>query len=254
MKIGISSPAYALEPFETTIEAVSKHFTLWEIVADLEQLLPEIKSKFLELTPSYDLEYSVHAPFNDLNIAALNPELRGIAVNYLKRSIQTSVELGITVISFHPGHLCPSGVYANDKVLAANQKSIKELAQFVQDEDLDVKLALENMPLKFWTLGNTAEEILGMIDGLDLGICFDVGHAQIVGDMDKFLENVDKFYNVHIHDNSGRRDEHLVVGEGVVDVPRVVEALKMGYDGNLIIEANNLDEGLRSKEYLENII
>jgi sugar phosphate isomerase/epimerase len=45
-----------------------------------------------------------------------------------------------------------------------------------------------------------------------------------------------------------------VVGEGVVDVPRVVECLKMGYDGNLIIEANNLDEGVRSKEYLMDLL
>jgi sugar phosphate isomerase/epimerase len=250
MEIGISSPAFALEPFEKTIEKVSKHFKHWEIVADLQQLLPDIKTKFQELSLSYDLEYSIHAPFNDLNIAALNPELRGIAIDYLKRSIQTAYELGITVISFHPGHFCPSGVYATDQVLEANLRSIKELAQFVEGEGLEVRFALENMPLKHWTLGNTAEEILGMIDGLDIGICFDVGHAQIMGEIDNFLENVNKFYNVHIHDNNGHRDEHLVVGEGAIDMPRVVECLKNGYDGNLIIESNNLDEGVKSKEYL----
>ena len=254
LKPGISSPAFALEPFESVIERVSENFKLWEIVADISQLLPDIKTNFLELAPSYDLEYTIHAPFNDLNLAALNPELRAIAIKYLKDSIYISNDLGINLLSFHPGHMCPSGVYAPKKVLETNYRSIREIAQFVKDEGLEIQLALENMPLRNWTLGNTAEEILSMINGTELGICFDVGHAQIVGEVENFLAIVSKIKNVHLHDNKGRRDEHLVLGEGIIDVPKVINYLKRKYDGNIIIESKNLDEGLKSMEYLDKLI
>ena len=33
----------------------------------------EIEKDFFELAPSYDLEYSAHAPMSDINIGSLNP-------------------------------------------------------------------------------------------------------------------------------------------------------------------------------------
>ena len=110
MKIGISSPAFTLEPFTKILEEVSKDFNLWEIVADLKQLLPLIVDDFKQLTPSYDLEFSIHAPFNDLNIASLNPELRKLAIGYIKDAIKIADDLEISMLSFHPGHLSPSGL------------------------------------------------------------------------------------------------------------------------------------------------
>jgi sugar phosphate isomerase/epimerase len=252
MKIGISSPAFALEPFSETLKRVAEHFSLWEIVGDLRQLLPAIRTEFVELTPSYDIEFSLHAPFNDLNIAALNYQLRQIALDYLKEAIIISEELGIKMISFHPGHLCPSGVYNLDLVKETNQNSIIELARFA--EDRSVKLALENMPIKHWTLGNTASDILGLIKDTQLGICLDVGHANIMGDIDNFLAHIDKIFNVHIHDNLGKRDEHLVLGEGNIDIFSIVNKLATRYSGNLIIESNNLSEGILSRDYLKEIL
>ena len=251
MKIGISSPAFAYEPFSKTLPAVAEEFTLWELVADLKQLLPQIADEFKQLTPSYNIEFSAHAPFNDLNFAALNPELRKLAINYITDTIKIAHELEITKISFHPGHLSPSGVYYIDKVKETNLKSIHEIANFA--EDYSITLALENMPIKNWTLGNSANEILEMISGTSIGICFDIGHAFIQNEVDEFLKNIDLIYNVHFHDNNGRRDEHLVLGEGAIDIPNIIKKLNNGYTGNIIIESNNLHEGVKSKEYLEKL-
>jgi len=101
MKIGISSPAFAYEPFSETLAAVAEEFTLWELVADLKQLLPQIADEFKQLTPSYNMEFSAHAPFNDLNFAALNPELRKLAIKYITDTIKIAHELEITKISLH---------------------------------------------------------------------------------------------------------------------------------------------------------
>ncbi len=252
MKIGISSPAFALKPFLPTLERVVKNFELWEIVADLKQLLPDIAAEFKQYTSSYDIEFSAHAPFNDLNLAALNPNLRALAIKYIKETIKIADELGISLISFHPGHLSPSGVYSIDKVYEANLKSIREIADYTSE--YNIKLALENMPLKHWTLGNTAAEILEMIHDTQIGICFDVGHAFIQNEITGFLDNIDKIYNVHMHDNNGRRDEHLILGKGSIDIQNIINTLKDGYTGNIIIESNNLEEGILSKNYLIDLI
>ena len=252
MKIGISSPAFALEPFASVFDKVAGAFEVWELVADLEQLLPAISEEIRERAPSYDIEYQVHAPFNDLNPAALNPELRKLAIRYLKETITTAANLGIELTTLHPGHLCPSGVYDVDKVRKANLASLREIAAFADDHG--VTLALENMPIKHWTLGNTVDELLGMITGTSLGLCFDIGHAHIMNEVDNFLANTDRIYNVHIHDNKGRRDEHLVLGEGTLALPTIVTRLTDNYSGNIIIESNNFEEGLKSKEYLEKVM
>ena len=252
MKIGISSPAFALKPFLATLDRIAPNFKLWEIVADLQQMLPEIANDIKQYAPSYDIEFTIHAPFNDLNIASLNPKLRQIALNYLKETITLSAELGINLVTLHPGHQSPSGVYALNQVLSANIKSIHELDQFASE--LNIKLALENMPIKHWTFGNTAEEILEMINDTQLGICFDVGHAYIQNEVEQFLKHLDLIYNVHLHDNSGRRDEHLVLGEGNIDFPNILDKLNNNYSANLIIESNNLEEGIKSKSYLEGLL
>ncbi len=61
MKIGISSPAFALQPFLETFDAVAQEFSHWEILADISQLLPDIAEEFKEHAPSYDMEFSIHA-------------------------------------------------------------------------------------------------------------------------------------------------------------------------------------------------
>jgi sugar phosphate isomerase/epimerase len=109
------------------------------------------------------------------------------------------------------------------------------------------------MPMKHWTLGNSTEEILGMIDDTQLGMCFDIGHAFIQNEIEGFLGNIDRIYNVHIHDNNGRRDEHLVLGKGAIDIPDVIRRLNGGYRGTIIIESNNLPEGVESRKYLKKL-
>jgi sugar phosphate isomerase/epimerase len=252
MKIGMSSPSFALQPFVQTFEAVAEHFELWEIVADLNQLLPDIAEQYREYAPSYDIEVSVHAPFNDLNIAALNPELQEMAIQYIKNTIRIAAKLEINLISMHPGHLCPTGVYYNDEVLRANRSSLEEIDKFAAE--YPVTIALENMPIRHWTLGNNAMEILEMIADTQFGICFDIGHAFITDAVDGFLENTEQIYNLHIHDNNGRRDEHLILGEGAIDIPNIFSRLKGKYTNNIIIESNNMEEGIKSKKYLQNLL
>ena len=47
------------------------------------------------------------------------------------------------------------------------------------------------------------------------GICLDVGHAHLVGDVMEAIETCSgHIVTTHVHDNGGKRDDHLVPGDG----------------------------------------
>jgi sugar phosphate isomerase/epimerase len=72
----------------------------------------------------------------------------------------------------------------------------------------------------------------------DLGICMDVGHARLMGDVVDAIETCSgHLVTTHLHDNRGRTDDHLVPGQGVVDWDATLLAFqKVGYDGAWMFE------------------
>jgi sugar phosphate isomerase/epimerase len=78
-------------------------------------------------------------------------------------------------------------------------------------------------------------------DDLDIdppGICLDLGHAHLLGDVIDAVETVSGFVTTtHVHDNRGRQDEHLLPFEGTIDWDGTLLALqKIGFDGVLMFE------------------
>lgn len=92
---------------------------------------------------------------------------------------------------------------------------------------LGVTLAVENMagvPLSEardeTVYGSCATHIRSLADALDCGICWDFGHAHITGadsPTESLLAVGDRLSVLHIHDNDGKTDAHLIPGEGTVD-------------------------------------
>jgi sugar phosphate isomerase/epimerase len=47
----------------------------------------------------------------------------------------------------------------------------------------------------------------------------------------------DKIIHIHWHDNHGKRDEHLPIGEGLIDHQKAIKALKdIDYDRTITLE------------------
>ncbi len=65
----------------------------------------------------------------------------------------------------------------------------------------------------------------GHLDGI--GVCLDLGHAHItVGVAEAIATLGERIASVHVHDNHGATDEHLWPGDGTIDWPAAIEALK----------------------------
>jgi sugar phosphate isomerase/epimerase len=205
------------------------------VVADLQQWLAEAG---LEL-------YSVHAPVSDrysggrpgemMSIASADAKARAEAIAEVERALQIARRIPMKVLVVHLGWPRSNTRFGGSNRDAA-RRSIEEL--FVLAEPLGVRIAVEviaNDLSRAGSLVHFAEEDL---DSAEVGICLDFGHAHLDGDLVDAIEAVSgHLAAIHVHDNRGRADDHLMPFEGTIDWPAALTAVqKVGYDGALIFE------------------
>jgi sugar phosphate isomerase/epimerase len=91
---------------------------------------------------------------------------------------------------------------------------------------LGVRLLVENLLSEPTTPEHLLEILrLGHLD--TVGICLDLGHAHVtVGVAEAISTLKTRIASVHIHDNHGEKDEHLWPGDGSINWPVTVQALK----------------------------
>ena len=181
--------------------------------------------------------YQTHAPF-DIKVEdeLANPE----RVPRIIKGIEISSYLGADMIVVHPSRQMERyqeiGNY--DEMIEKNIKFYSSLLPYA--EEYGVKIAVENIN---WCVAETGKGLLDILDGLDndmFTICYDVGHAHLIGqdagDMIRTLGN--RIGCTHIHDNDRTDDVHTIPYLGTIDWEDVMKAFaEVGYDGNLNYEA-----------------
>lgn len=248
MKIGASSTGFCSYSFEDVLDGMSKLFDHWEIVSEGNHHLPEIATTFESLKDSYDLTYSIHAPFSDVNIASLNESIRETSVIELIRTINIAAELNIKTVTFHPGLYSFVVKGFEEKSIANAKKSLRTIDRMAQE--CGVRMCLENMPSMPVALGHTVEEMNRLLEGTNLPVCIDLGHAFTCNQLDEMVEAFEgRVFNIHIHDNDGSMDQHLTIGEGKIDFESILPRLG-SYSGRYIIESKSLESATDSRDRL----
>lgn len=206
-------------------------------VADLQQWLADAGGLRLS---------SVHAPVAEsfaggrfglpLNLASPDTAARERAVDEAMRALYVARRLPFPVLVVHLG-LERAGQPAGENSRDGARRSVASLAE--AGRPLGVQVAVEligNELSKPESLVYFVEEVL---DAGTAGICLDLGHAQLSGDLVDAIETVSEHIAlVHAHDNRGRTDDHLLPFDGRIDWPHAMTALqKVGYEGPLVIEA-----------------
>jgi sugar phosphate isomerase/epimerase len=90
-------------------------------------------------------------------------------------------------------------------------------------------------------LANTADamRMVAQVGKPNLGVVLDTGHAHIAVEsaQSALADMGDRLFHVHIDDNNGVRDQHLIPGDGNADLRSWVVALQAGgYTGYLSAE------------------
>ncbi|MDR0198738.1 MAG: sugar phosphate isomerase/epimerase [Methanomassiliicoccaceae archaeon] len=250
--IGVSSTAFCAEKVEETLAKVAKEFDHWEIISDGENHLPLIMRRLEAIAPSYNIKFSVHAPISDVNIAALCERMREAATLEVIASMEHAIQLNANVITFHPGYhsMVIPGLEARSAEKA--KRSIRTIDRLTSE--FGIVAAVENMPSFKFMMGAQAKELFDMIDGTDTKVCFDIGHANTVDQIDEMTDLLgDRIRNIHIHDNNGTNDDHMTIGDGNIDFNKVLKRLSK-YRGKYIIESRTLASAVTSRDRLRKML
>lgn len=187
--------------------------------------------------------HSVHAPTTTeyvggrwgetLSIGSADEGRRQLAVAETVRSLEIAATVPFGYLVVHLGVPSQDSAANSRTAIARSLETIAEAA-----EPLGVTLALELIPNPL-SIGSRLVQWLE--EDLDLGragICLDVGHAHIVGDVMEAVETCSgHIVTTHLHDNDGRRDDHRMPGQGTIDWDGTMMAFqKVGYDGVLVFE------------------
>jgi len=215
---------------------------VWEIIDDGDHALTQpVIEKLLEYSSSYGYEYTVHAPYTDINIASLNPYIREASVKAVETSLENARRLGAKTVTFHPGFRGALDIFYPERTTRATHESIRRI--MYRARNLGVSVAIENMfPSPFSALPYSVEEfeeIFSMPEFSDLGFTLDIGHAHTMKQTELFLKKLGrKSVVVHLHDNDEVSDLHLGLGEGTVDWMSAIKSLNaQGFRGYIIIES-----------------
>lgn len=143
------------------------------------------------------------------------------------------VHLGVPD-SMHPGQ----GENSRD----AARRSVEALYEMTQRAG--VEIALEVIPNALSRPESLVTLIEEDLEDLQVGICVDVGHAHMMGDLADAIECcAGHILTTHLHDNRGKSDDHLTPGQGNIDWPAtLMEFQKVGYDGVWMFEVANTSE------------
>jgi sugar phosphate isomerase/epimerase len=237
MKLGFTTLALFMEPTPYIINLAKKHeFEIIEILAE-DPLYEKDNSAFIDC----GLDIRMHAATVDINIASINKGIRAESVKQMIHCGQYAEEIGANTITVHPGIIGRNEPHLRKWALEMSIESIGEII-----DNTNVEISVENMPVRGKFLGNTVEEIEMIQEATGCSLTIDTGHGNTCGNLAEMLELKNISY-CHLNDNDGVKDQHITLGEGTLDLNLLKKI------DTAIIELNNFDNILKSKEVIDNL-
>jgi sugar phosphate isomerase/epimerase len=219
------------------------------------------KIKELGLEP-----FSFHAPFaENIDITSLEENERQRSIKEILMAAEAAAHLEVFHFVIHPGPEKEKKPPVEEHF--HRLENAAEALNQVSKQCLShgMTLILENM-LPHHLFGHTSDLmwIMGAIEGRNVGICLDTGHAHLSGDLYTVTYKLSGHLKmVHAADNRGKNDDHLPPGRGDIDWALLIDRLEeTGFNGTLILELsgeNNksslqlLEEARQARNFIRKI-
>lgn len=229
----------AAHGFETVeVFATRAHFDYRDLEA-IEQLAEWLRDTDLDL-------HSVHAPvFEAMNggkwvgsfsNASGDEARRKQAIEETRAALAIARVVPFRYLVVHLGMPTGEQVPPGDNQPGAARRSVEEIAELALD--VNVQVAIEVIPNPLSAPDALCRLIEDELEGGDVGICLDYGHANLMGDVVEAIETISgHLLTSHVHDNASKRDEHLVPFAGRINWDEAMMATqKIGYDGVMMFE------------------
>jgi sugar phosphate isomerase/epimerase len=190
--------------------------------------------------------HSVHAPIfqglqkgqwvGPMSNASHDEAKRALTVKEAVTALHVAKRLPYRYLVMHLGVPAAAPGAAQDNHAQSATRSLEEIAAAAQE--VGVQVAIEVIPNALSSAEALVHLIEEQLEGIDVGICLDYGHAHLMGDLGEAIECVGgHLRTTHVHDNRGREDDHLVPFAGSINWDTaMMETQKIGYDGVLVLE------------------
>jgi sugar phosphate isomerase/epimerase len=205
-------------------------------VADLQQWLAEAGLGLHGIHAPIIQAYEGGRWIGPLSLASTDEPTRELAVAETERALHIARRIPVKVLVAHLGYPRTEAVGQPSDSRSAALRSIEALTG--PAEALGVTLAVEVIPNELSRAGSLVHFVEEDLQGSNVGICLDFGHAHMDGDILDAIETVSgHLVTTHLHDNRGKADDHLVPFDGTIDWPAALTAVqKIGYDDTLLFE------------------
>ena len=245
MKLGASTLAGLKDKLEDSLNFIEN------LGLDYAEILHQYPNDMVypDVFESFNLKYSIHAPFMDVNIASLQTKSRLNSINQVKSSIDLASQINAECVVVHPGIITYLGRDFESQVYNLANKSIKKIGDYA--DDCSVLVTIENMPNFEGMIYNNITDLNNILTEYDMSMTLDIGHANHSGYSEDEMY-FDSIKHIHAHDNNGDDDSHLPLGEGNIDLKCIINKLEeKNYRGIYIIEVNDYDSIEKSYKYIK---
>jgi sugar phosphate isomerase/epimerase len=176
--------------------------------------------------------WALHAPLrgepesergapHSINVVHVEKSHRIDAMDEVKRALESAEQIPFSHMILHLGE---RGETWSPRTLEHAMVAIEHLGAFARP--LGVQILLENLDKNEVATPDNLLEILSVGHFDDIGICLDLGHANLNEGVLPAISTMDeRIHSVHVHDNAGDRDAHLWPGEGTINWPEAMQAL-----------------------------
>lgn len=152
---------------------------------------------------------SIHGPFLDLNPVSWDSKVRQAARERFSEAYQAACALGAEKIIYHTCF-----VPMTNLLDGWAERMTEFWRDFMEGRDSGVSVCLENVfDPEYAPLGKIVREV----DHPAFGLCLDIGHANCFSPYpaEEWLQELSPYIrHLHLHDNHGKQDEHLGIGQG----------------------------------------
>ncbi len=262
--LGVTSMMFWTGTVEQALpKAAQMGYDAVEIWAEHLWRAPEDPARVGRALRHNGLRCTVHCPIMDLNITSPNHGIRAESLRQMRTSVELTHDLASELLVLHPGALY-SGHDSLDEYWRVQLEAFENLVRYARD--LQVRVAVENMdfqskkePVK------SPADIQRIRDHFapgELGFVLDTTHLGTTERVLAFVEAMDDIHHVHLSDaevvSADKVRTHLRLGEGNLDLQRVVAAILPRLRGILSLETfvapGNDHLILAQKEYLDSLL
>jgi len=194
-----------------------------------------------------------HAPFEDLSPGARDEEARRLTVRRLRQVVEFAPRFRARGIVVHGGYSEWHYDFRPDRWLEPARRTFSELAETA--ERAGTAILVENV---FDEVPDHLLRLREAVSSPRIGFCFDPGHATLFSRLpvQKWVEALAPgLREMHLHDNRGRRDDHLPVGEGTINHRGVILAARdEGAEPILTVEPHRREHFPRAVDNLRRML